>query len=108
VTSKDTGGDASWATELVQGGRRPVLLNGWHTLSFAALAAARALWARLWPLCRFLESRSYTAAVKAGCALAGDRTGPVRAPRQPLDEAATAKLATLVLRAARTEPALAG
>ena len=110
---------------------RPDLLNGWDTLTFAALAAgvravvwgtasilpeqcvalhrllideidlpaARELWARLWPLCHFLESRSYSAAVKAGCALVGDTTGPVRAPLLPLDEDATAELEGLLERA---------
>src|SRR4051812_30416749 len=36
------------------------------------LPAARELWTRLWPLCRFLENQSYAAAVKTACALAGD------------------------------------
>ena len=96
---KDTGGDAVAATELIQAGQDgPTLLNGWDTLTFAALAAgvravvwgtasivpeqcvrlhrlliddidlpaARELWARLWPLCSFLECQSYSAAVKAG------------------------------------------
>ena len=121
---KDTGGDAVAATELIQT-EGPTLLNGWDTLTFAALAAgvravvwgaasilpaqcvelhrlliddidlpaARELWARLWPLCRFLESQSYSAAVKTACRLAGDTTGPVRAPLLPLDDAATRQLA---------------
>jgi dihydrodipicolinate synthase/N-acetylneuraminate lyase len=129
---KDTGGDAAWATQLVQEADGPVLLNGWDTLTFAALAAgvravvwgvasivpepcvrlhrllvedldlaaARALWADLWPLCAFLEARSYPAAVKAACALAGDRTGPVRAPLRALGGAETEQLAALVRRAA--------
>jgi 4-hydroxy-tetrahydrodipicolinate synthase len=124
---KDTGGDATAATELIQTDG-PTLLNGWDTLTFAALAAgvravvwgtasivpeqcvelhrlliddidlpaARELWARLWPLCRFLEGQSYSAAVKAGCRLAGDTTGPVRAPLLELDDAATAELAALL------------
>src|ERR671927_1682559 len=104
ITSlKDTGGDATAATELIQTDG-PTLLNGWDTLTFAALAAgvravvwgvasivpepcvelhrlliddidlpaAGDLWARLWPLCRFLESQSYPAAVKAACGLTGD------------------------------------
>ncbi|HYI19292.1 MAG TPA: dihydrodipicolinate synthase family protein, partial [Solirubrobacteraceae bacterium] len=127
---KDTGGDAVAATELIQTDG-PTLLNGWDTLTFAALAAgvravvwgtasilpgecvalhrllvddidlpaAREQWARLWPLCRFLESRSYPTAVKAACRLVGDRTGPVRAPLLPLDEAAGAELAALLDRA---------
>ena len=55
--------------------------------------------ARLWPLCAFLEAHSYPAAVKAACRLAGDSTGPVRAPLLELDAAATAELAPLVERA---------
>jgi 4-hydroxy-tetrahydrodipicolinate synthase len=127
---KDTGGDAVAATELIQAGG-PTLLNGWDTLTFAALAAgvqavvwgtasilpeqcvelhrlliddidlpaARELWARLWPLCRFLEDHSYPAAVKAACRLVGDTTGPVRAPLLETDEAATRELAALLERA---------
>jgi len=124
---KDTGGDAIAATELIQTAA-PTLLNGWDTLTFAALAAgvravvwgtasilpqhcvelhrllideidlpaARELWARLWPLCHFLESQSYPPAVKAACRLVGDITGPVRAPLLPLDDAATRELAALL------------
>lgn len=124
---KDTGGDAVAATELIQTDG-PTLLNGYDTLTFAALAAgveaivwgaasilpepcvelhrhliddidlpaARELWARLWPLCRFLEDHSYAAAVKTACRLVGDTTGPVRAPLLELDDAATGELRTLV------------
>jgi 4-hydroxy-tetrahydrodipicolinate synthase len=124
---KDTGGDAVAATELIQSDG-PTLLNGWDTLTFAALAAgvravvwgaasivpeqcvdlhrlliddidlpaARELWARLWPLCQFLEGQSYPAAVKAACGLVGDTTGPVRPPLLPLDDAATSELSALV------------
>jgi 4-hydroxy-tetrahydrodipicolinate synthase len=132
---KDTGGDAVAATELIQTGG-PTLLNGWDTLTFAALAAgvravvwgvasilpeqcvelhrlliddidlvaARHLWGRLWPLCQFLESQSYPAAVKAACRLVGDTTGPVRAPLLPLDDAATAELGALLERLRRRHP----
>ena len=128
---KDTGGDAVAATELIQAGDGPTLLNGWDTLTFAALAAgvravvwgaasilpepcvalhrlliddidlpaARELWARLWPLCRFLERESYPAAVKAACALAGDTTGPLRAPQLPLDAGALRELERVLARA---------
>ena len=133
VTSlKDTGGDAVAATELIQAGEDgPALLNGWDTLTFAALAAgvravvwgtasilpeqcvalhrllideidlpaARDLWARLWPLCHFLERHSYSAAVKTACALVGDTTGPVRAPLLALDAEATFELRGLLDRA---------
>ena len=124
---KDTGGDAVAATELIQTDG-PTLLNGYDTLTFAALAAgveavvwgaasilpepcvelhrlliddidlpaARELWARLWPLCRFLEGESYSAAVKTACRLVGDTTGPVRAPLLELDDAAIDELRTLL------------
>jgi 4-hydroxy-tetrahydrodipicolinate synthase len=133
---KDTGGDAVAATELIQTDG-PVLLNGWDTLTFAALAAgvravvwgtasivpepcvelhrllideidlpaARELWARLWPLCQFLEDQSYSAAVKTACRLVGDATGPVRAPLLPLDDAATGELAGLLERASLAKTA---
>jgi 4-hydroxy-tetrahydrodipicolinate synthase len=133
---KDTGGDAVAATELIQTDG-PTLLNGWDTLTFAALAAgvravvwgvasivpeqcvelhrllvddidlaaARELWARLWPLCQFLESQSYPAAVKAACRLVGDTTGPVRPPLLPLDHATTSKLSALVDHATLAEAA---
>lgn len=114
---KDTGGDAVLQTELMQReGDVPVLLNGWDTLTFAALAAgsrgvvwgaasfmpsecvrlhrlliedldlagARELWSRLWPICDFLESTSYAAAVKSACRSVGLTTGPVRGPLQDL------------------------
>jgi 4-hydroxy-tetrahydrodipicolinate synthase len=132
---KDTGGDATAATELIQTDG-PTLLNGWDTLTFAALAAgveavvwgtasilpepcvelhrlliedldlaaARELWSRLWPLCRFLEGQSYPAAVKAACRLMGDATGPVRAPLQELDEAAASELSALLERAMPVTP----
>ena len=136
ITSlKDTGGDASAATELIQTDG-PTLLNGWDTLTFAALAAgvravvwgtasilpeqcvalhrlliddidlpaARELWTRLWPLCHFLESQSYSAAVKTACALVGDTTGPVRAPLLPLDDDARGEFIRLLEPA---EPSLA-
>jgi dihydrodipicolinate synthase/N-acetylneuraminate lyase len=60
------------------------------------LVAGRELWARLWPLCRFLEAQSYPAAVKTACRLFGDTTGPVRAPLLRLDDAATSELTALV------------
>jgi 4-hydroxy-tetrahydrodipicolinate synthase len=114
---KDTGGDATAQTELIQTDG-PTLLNGWDTLTFAALAAgvravvwgtasiipeqcvelhrlliddidlpaARALWARIWPLCQYLEGQSYSAAVKTACRALGDTTGPVRAPLLELQD----------------------
>jgi dihydrodipicolinate synthase/N-acetylneuraminate lyase len=68
------------------------------------LPAARELWARLWPLCQFLEGQSYPAAVKTACRLAGGSTGPVRAPLLPLDGAASSELAALLDRATMSSP----
>jgi 4-hydroxy-tetrahydrodipicolinate synthase len=141
VTSfKDTGGDAVAATELIHAGDAvPTLLNGWDTLTFAALAAgvravvwgtasiipeqcvalhrllideidlpaARDLWARLWPLCAFLEGRSYPAAVKAACALVGDTTGRTRPPLLPLSSDETAELRRLLDHAQEASPSAA-
>ena len=72
------------------------------------LPAARELWARLWPLCRFLEGRSYSAAVKAACALVGDATWPVRAPLLALTDDETAELSALLQRAGAGSGALMG
>jgi dihydrodipicolinate synthase/N-acetylneuraminate lyase len=69
------------------------------------LPAARERWARLWPLCRFLEGQSYPAAVKTACRLAGDATGPVRPPLLPLGEGATRELTALL---DRVRPAATG
>ncbi len=124
---KDTGGDATAATELIQTDG-PTLLNGYDTHTFHALAAgveavvwgtasiipeqcvelhrlliddidlpaARELWARIWPLCQFLENTSYSAAVKAACRVAGVTTGPVRAPLLELSDDAVSELTALV------------
>jgi Dihydrodipicolinate synthetase family len=69
------------------------------------LPAARELWARLWPLCQFLESQSYPAAVKTACGLVGDTTGPVRPPLLPLDQTTTSELSALVDHARLAEAA---
>jgi dihydrodipicolinate synthase/N-acetylneuraminate lyase len=60
------------------------------------LPAARELWARIWPLCHYLESISYAAGVKTATRLAGTTTGPVRAPFLELEEDSVARLAELV------------
>ncbi|WP_028066975.1 dihydrodipicolinate synthase family protein [Solirubrobacter soli] len=124
---KDTGGDASFAQELIQTDG-PTLLNGYDTHTFHALAAgveavvwgvasiipeqavelhrlliddidlpaARELWARIWPLCHYLETISYSAGVKTAARLVGNTTGPVRAPFLELEEESVARLAELV------------
>ena len=60
------------------------------------LVAARALWARIWPVCDFLESVDYAAAVKAGCRHVGISTGPVRPPALELTSEQQATLGELI------------
>src|SRR5918911_502487 len=74
----------------------PIMYYNLPSATGVKLTAAQELWARLWPLCQFLEGHSYPAAVKAACRLVGDTTGPVRAPLLPLDDAATGALADLL------------
>ncbi len=67
------------------------------------LRAAREQWARLWPLLHFLESHSYTAALKTACRLVGGGTGPTRAPLLPLSAQETNELSALVEDASRAK-----
>ncbi|MCD1286529.1 MULTISPECIES: dihydrodipicolinate synthase family protein [unclassified Brevibacterium] len=118
VTSyKDTGGDFPKFTEVHFDHADDIqALNGWDTLTFAALALGaeagvwgaasvipglcadlyqavavdadlargRELWARINPICVFLESHNYACAIKTGLELVGVPAGPTRAPVQPL------------------------
>jgi dihydrodipicolinate synthase/N-acetylneuraminate lyase len=126
---KDTGGDFIAETSFSQAGDDlPALLNGYDTLTFAALAAgvrgivwgaasfipaacvelhrliveagdlaaARELWARIWPICDLLESTSYAAAVKAGCRHVGLATGPVRGPLLEITDSERTELGRLI------------
>lgn len=118
VTSyKDTGGDFPKFTEIHFDHADDIqALNGWDTLTFAALALGaeagvwgaasvipelcadlyqavavdadlvrgRELWARINPICVFLESHNYACAIKTGLELVGVPACPTRAPVQPL------------------------
>ncbi|KAL4863616.1 hypothetical protein BDV12DRAFT_206373 [Aspergillus spectabilis] len=44
------------------------------------LVKGRELWSKAWPICKFLESHSYSAAVKTGVELIGQPTGGLRKP----------------------------
>jgi dihydrodipicolinate synthase/N-acetylneuraminate lyase len=48
------------------------------------------------PICAFLESTSYAAAVKAACRLVGLSAGPVRAPLLEIPAGECTELASLV------------
>src|SRR5690349_18975095 len=48
------------------------------------LEEGRALWAKIYPICEFLESHNYPSAIKTGLDLIGNSAGPTRRPVQPL------------------------
>jgi 4-hydroxy-tetrahydrodipicolinate synthase len=50
----------------------------------ADLEQGRALWAKIFPICEFLESHNYPSAIKAGLDLIGNGAGPTRRPATPL------------------------
>ncbi|KAJ6180614.1 dihydrodipicolinate synthase [Penicillium mononematosum] len=60
------------------------------------LDKGRALWSKIWPICRFLEAHNYAAAVKTGVELRGLRTGGLRRPFALLEGALVKELATLM------------
>ena len=60
------------------------------------LEEGRRLWAKIWPICNFLESHNYAAAVKTGLELIGHPAGPVRAPFDLLDGDAREELSELL------------
>lgn len=48
------------------------------------LTAGRELWAKIFPICEFLEAHNYAAAIKTGLELVGQDAGPTRRPVLPL------------------------
>lgn len=60
------------------------------------LKLGRELWAKVWPVCRFLEAHNYAAAVKTGVELIGQRTGGLRKPFALLNPELTAELKQLL------------
>jgi 4-hydroxy-tetrahydrodipicolinate synthase len=60
------------------------------------LAEGRRLWYKIWPVCNFLESYNYPAAVKTGLELIGHPAGPVRAPFALLDDSARAEFTKIL------------
>jgi 4-hydroxy-tetrahydrodipicolinate synthase len=69
----------------------------WDALAVRGdLEEGRELWRRIWPICDFLESHNYAAAVKTGLELVGRPAGPVRAPFNLLDEEARGRFSELL------------
>ncbi|RHZ65260.1 hypothetical protein CDV55_107494 [Aspergillus turcosus] len=60
------------------------------------LEKGRALWSKIWPICRFLEAHNYAAAVKTGVELRGLRTGGLRRPFALLEGELMEELAVLM------------
>jgi dihydrodipicolinate synthase/N-acetylneuraminate lyase len=60
------------------------------------LKKGRELWAKIWPICHFLESHNYASAVKTGMEVRGWKTGGLRKPFALLEGEDRAKLAELV------------
>jgi 4-hydroxy-tetrahydrodipicolinate synthase len=59
----------------------------WNALAVEHdLQKAQGLWARIWPICKWLESYGYVAAVKTGMELRGWATGGVRKPYTMIED----------------------
>jgi len=83
---KDTGGDASWATELIQADGGPTLLNGYDTQTFAALAAG--VQAVVWGVASIVPERARAAGAAqpaSSCTVCSSTTStcPPPAPSGP-------------------------
>lgn len=69
----------------------------WETVSVKGdLKKGRELWAKAFPICKFLESHNYAAAVKTGLELTGIRTGGLRKPFAMLGPELQAEMKTLL------------
>ncbi|KAJ5133511.1 hypothetical protein N7448_001462 [Penicillium atrosanguineum] len=69
----------------------------WDAVSVKGdLKRGRELWAQAWPVCKFLESHNYAAAVKTGVELTGQATGGLRKPFALLNPELTAELKQLL------------
>lgn len=60
------------------------------------LKRGRELWAKAWPICKFLESYNYAASVKTGVELIGQPTGGLRKPFSLLKPELRAELKQLI------------
>ncbi|KAJ5655320.1 hypothetical protein N7507_007270 [Penicillium longicatenatum] len=60
------------------------------------LKRGRELWAKAWPICKFLESQNYASAVKTGVELIGQPTGGLRKPFALLKPELRAELKQLI------------
>jgi len=63
------------------------------------LKRGREIWKAIWPICKFLEAHNYSAAIKTGMELRGQKTGGVRKPFSMLKEEHQAEYCQLLLNA---------
>ncbi|KAA8650810.1 hypothetical protein EYZ11_006199 [Aspergillus tanneri] len=69
----------------------------WDAISVKGdLKRGRELWTKAWPICKFLESHNYAAAVKTGVELTGQSTGGLRKPFALLSPELQAELKQLM------------
>lgn len=69
----------------------------WDTVAVKGnIVRGRGLWKKAWPVCKFLESHNYAAAVKTGVELSGQATGGLRKPFALLEGGTRAELKTLM------------
>jgi dihydrodipicolinate synthase/N-acetylneuraminate lyase len=72
----------------------------WEAISVKGdLDLGRKLWTKIWPVCKFLESHNYAAAVKTGVELRGQPTGGLRKPFSLLGPELRAELKNLMQKA---------
>lgn len=65
----------------------------WNTVAVKGdIVRGRELWKKAWPVCKFLESHNYAAAVKTGVELSGQATGGLRKPFALLEAETRAEL----------------
>lgn len=69
----------------------------WEAIAVKSdLKLGREIWSKIFPICKFLESQPYSAAVKTGMELLGTKTGGVRKPFKLLAEGPRKELADLL------------
>lgn len=69
----------------------------WDAVSVKGdLKRGRELWAKAWPICKFLESYNYPSAVKTGLELLGHKTGGLRKPFALLSKEQQQEFAVLI------------
>ena len=72
----------------------------WDAISVKGdLKRGRELWAKAFPVCKFLESHNYASAVKTGVELTGQETGGLRKPFSLLDGEIKEELRQLMINA---------